>query len=83
MDQIAQRLVNIVEKDFDFKNKTTISLDVDLKNDLGLDSLSLTELVIACEDEFGIEIDLDETHINKSATLRNLYEEINRLVNQL
>lgn len=80
MDQIEQRLVSIVEKDFDFKNKTTVSLDVDLKNDLGLDSLSLTELVIACEDEFGIEIDLDETHVNKSATLRDLYEEIKRLV---
>lgn len=82
MDQIEQRLVSIVEKDFDFKNKKSVSLDSELKDDLGLDSLSLTELVIACEDEFGIEIDIDESNVNKSARLRDLCEEIKRLVNE-
>lgn len=40
--------------------------DVDLTpetklSDLGLDSLAIVEAVMACEDEFGIEIDQDAT----------------------
>lgn len=45
----------------------TLNIDVDdvteetsLKDDLGADSLDLFELVMAFEEEFGVEIDQDE-----------------------
>lgn len=38
-----------------------VELTADTKlSDLGLDSLAIVEGVMACEDEFGIEIDADE-----------------------
>ena len=53
----------------------TTNQDVDVtllstfKYDLMFDSLSLTEFIIACEDEFGIEIDLDDP---KAYNIKNL-----------
>ena len=38
----------------------TIGLDTSFKDDLGADSLDLYEMVMALEDEYGIEIDTDE-----------------------
>ncbi len=34
-----------------------IKLDAELINDLGMNSIELSELVLACEEKFGIEID--------------------------
>ena len=52
-------------------NLENITLHSKFKEDLHLDSLSLTEFVIACEDEFVIEIDLDDP---KTADAKELYE---------
>ena len=38
----------------------TASTKIPLKDDLGADSLDLYEMVMALEDEYGIEIDTDE-----------------------
>ena len=38
----------------------TITLETSLKDDLGADSLDLFELVMALEDEYGIEIPAEE-----------------------
>jgi len=82
MNSIEQRLLEIIATDFNFKNLPTVDLDTDLKKGIGLDSLSLTELIIACEDEFGIEIDVDDDSVNKSSNVRALYEVVERLVNE-
>ena len=37
-----------------------INVDTSFKDDLGADSLDLYEMVMALEDEYGIEIDTDE-----------------------
>ena len=58
-----------------------LNLDLNLKTDLGLDSLSLTELVVACEDEFSIEIDMDHSDTINAKTLRDLYDGVVLLVN--
>jgi len=34
-----------------------IKMDAELVNDLGMNSIELSELVLACEEKFGIEID--------------------------
>ena len=51
------RIVKILQEqdgleDVEIANDTKLS-------DLGLDSLSVVEAVMACEDEFGIEVDAD------------------------
>ena len=74
MNDIQQRLFAIISK---FYNpKTPVSLDLTLKDDLKLDSLSFTELVVACEDEFGIEIDMDHPDTRNAKTVHDLYNGI-------
>lgn len=41
-------------------DENDITEDTSFKDDLGLDSLDLYELVLALEDEFGIEISQDD-----------------------
>ena len=37
-----------------------ITLDAELANDLGINSIELADLVMLCEDKFGIEINDDD-----------------------
>ena len=74
MNDTQQKLFAIISK---FHSpKTPVSLDLTLKDDLKLDSLSFTELVVACEDEFGIEIDMDHPDTRNAKTVRDLYNGI-------
>ena len=41
-------------------DENEITADTSFKDDLGADSLDLYEMVMALEDEYGIEIDTDE-----------------------
>ena len=78
MNDIQQKLFAIISK---FYNpKTPVSLDLTLRDDLKLDSLSFTELVVACEDEFGIEIDMDHPDTQAARTVGDLYSGIQRLI---
>lgn len=63
------------------RGKEGITLDSTFKSDLKFDSLSLTEFVVACEDEFGIEIDLDHPDTANAKVLRDLYNAVLVLVN--
>lgn len=53
-----ERVVKILKEEGGIED-TDITDDTKL-SDLGLDSLAIVEGVMACEDEFGIEIDADE-----------------------
>ena len=79
MTNIEQRLLQIVnvykESDAD------VHLDMLLNEDLKLDSLSLTEMIVACEDEFKIEIDMDHPDTQAAETVGDLYNGILRLIN--
>lgn len=78
MNDIQQKLFAIISK---FYNpKTPVSLDLTLRDDLKLDSLSFTELVVACEDEFGIEINMDHPDTQAARTVGDLYNIIVNLV---
>jgi len=79
---IEQKLLELVDKEFNRKNLKDFTLDSTFTKELGLDSLSLTELVVACDDEFGIEIDMDLEELAVATTLRPLYNTIVRLVSQ-
>lgn len=39
-----------------------IKLEAELTNDLGINSIELADLVMLCEDKFGIEIEDDDIH---------------------
>lgn len=39
-----------------------ITMEVELINDLGINSLELADLVLMCEEKFGIEIKDDDIH---------------------
>ena len=76
MNNIQQQLFDLVNREFNRNKTAEVHLDSTLRKDLGLDSLSMTELVIACEEEFRIEIDLDHPATAHAKTLRPLYDAI-------
>lgn len=43
-------------------NPDDITVDAELINDLGINSLELADLVLLCEERFGIDIKDDEIH---------------------
>jgi acyl carrier protein len=73
MNNIAQKLISLTEH---YSGVTAVTLNFNLREDLGLDSLSLTELIVACEDEFGIEIDMDNPMTVNAKTLKDLHDGI-------
>nr|YP_009029487.1 acyl carrier protein [Lithodesmium undulatum]YP_009029553.1 acyl carrier protein [Lithodesmium undulatum]AGH29018.1 acyl carrier protein [Lithodesmium undulatum]AGH29084.1 acyl carrier protein [Lithodesmium undulatum]UYC30434.1 acyl carrier protein [Lithodesmium undulatum]UYC30500.1 acyl carrier protein [Lithodesmium undulatum] len=62
MSENFDRLKNIIANQLgiDPDDSTSIVLEANFMEDLGADSLDVVELVMAIEEEFGIEID-DET----------------------
>lgn len=62
---ILERLKQMVSEqlDIDVKNVTP---DCDIKNDLGLDSLDIVEILMSVEEEWDIIIDDDETESIKT-----------------
>ena len=49
-----------------------ISMDAELSNDLGINSIELADLVMLCEEKFGIEIGDDD--IRKFVTVADICE---------
>ena len=39
-----------------------ITLEAELTNDLGINSIELADLIMMCEDKFGVEIEDDDIH---------------------
>ena len=52
---IEEKVFDIISAQFDV-DKEDLSLDTDLVNGLHADSLDLVELIMAFEEEFGVEI---------------------------
>ena len=54
-EKFADLLVDELQID-----RADISMDSELSNDLGINSIELADLVMICEDRFGIEINDDD-----------------------
>jgi acyl carrier protein len=55
MSDIKERVIEVVAKNLD-ADKSRITEDANFVDDLGADSLDQVELVMAFEEEFGVEI---------------------------
>lgn len=56
-----EKLKNILVEELSL-NPDDIALSSELANDLGINSLELADLVLLCEDEFGLEFSEDDIH---------------------
>lgn len=79
MNNLESQVIEIA-KQYVKKGKE-VTLQSSLKEDLRLDSLSLTEIVVACEDQFNIEIDLDTIDTKSLKTLFDIYFLIYQKIN--
>lgn len=59
-------------------NEADITLDSELVNDLGINSLELADLIMVCEEKFDIEIKDDE--IRKFLTVGDIVNYLNTIV---
>ncbi|MBP3571515.1 MAG: acyl carrier protein [Clostridia bacterium] len=50
----------------------TVTMDAELASDLGLNSIELADLVMLCEEKFGVTIDDDDIH--KFVTIGDVVE---------
>ena len=53
-------------------DEADINMDAELSNDLGINSIELADLVMQCEDRFGIEIEEDD--IRKFTTVGDVVD---------
>ena len=56
-----EKLKNILVDELSL-NSDAIVMTAELANDLGINSLELADLVLRCEEEFGIEFSEDDIH---------------------
>lgn len=56
-----EKLKNILVEELQL-DPEEITLEAELTNDLGINSIELADLVMLCEDKFGIEIEDDNIH---------------------
>lgn len=54
-----------------------ITPDTNLKDDLGVDSLDLFEFIMACEEEFDVEIDTEE--VSNFTTLQEVADYLEKV----
>ena len=66
-----ERLKNILVEELSL-NPDDVTLNAELANDLGVNSLELADLVLVCEDEFGVEF--NEEDIHKFITIGDVVE---------
>ncbi|MBQ9704194.1 MAG: acyl carrier protein [Clostridia bacterium] len=59
-------------------NADEITMEAELANDLGINSLELADLVLLCEDTFGVEFDENDMH--KFITVGDVVEYLNENV---
>lgn len=56
---LTERIIRLISAQFNV-DEDGITLDTSFKDDLNADSLDLVELIMALEDEFGLEVEDDE-----------------------
>ncbi|MBR5308670.1 MAG: acyl carrier protein [Clostridia bacterium] len=71
-----EKLKEILVDDMQIK-ENLITMDAELINDLDMNSIELSELVLACEEKFGIEI--DEERAKNFVTVKDVVDYMEEL----
>ena len=69
-----EELKKILVEEFSI-DEEKITLEAEFVNDLGINSLELADLVLLCEDTFGVEFDENDMH--KFITVGDVVEYLN------
>lgn len=77
MENTFERIVEILRAQCDLDDTIEITMDSTFK-ELDLDSLAVVEIALACEDEFGIQIDVEEP----PKTMGEFVELVDSLLNE-
>ncbi len=77
MSELLEKIKKIVSEQLDVDPEQVVP-EASFVDDLGADSLDLTELIMAMEDEFGMEIDDEEAQ-----KLRTVQDVINYIESKL
>lgn len=72
-----ERIKNILVEDLQV-SPDDVTLEAELINDLGINSLELADLILLCEEKFGIEISDEDIH--KFVTVGDVVTYLNDLV---
>ena len=59
MENTFERIVQILRENCELDESIEITMDTTFQ-DIDLDSLAVVEIALECEDEFGIQIDVEE-----------------------
>lgn len=62
---LTQRIIKLIAEQFNV-DEEGITLETSFKDDLNADSLDLVELIMALEDEFGLEVEDEEVESIKT-----------------
>lgn len=77
MESTFERVVQILRDKCELDESIEITMDTTFK-DIDLDSLAVVEIALECEDEFGIQIDVEEP----PKTMGAFVELIDALINE-
>ncbi len=77
METTFERIVQILRDKCELDESVEIDMDTTFK-DIDLDSLSVVEIALECEDEFGIELDVEEP----PKTMGEFVELVERLLSE-
>ena len=78
---VFEKIKSILSEQFDVE-EDTISLETNLVDDLGADSLDIADLLATVEDEFEIEISEDES-LENIHTVEDVVNYINKVIQRL
>ena len=73
-EQDLLRIINELLEDEGENTLESLSLDLNLKDDIGFDSLTLAQLTVMIENEFGVDIFED----GLITTIKEIYDKVNR-----
>ncbi len=79
--ELEAKVINLVVETLTVV-KDRVSLDTDLREDLGVDSLDLVDLVLAVEQEFGIEV-RDEDIGENIRTVRDIVDLLEKYLREI
>lgn len=75
MEEIFEKVKEVIIDQLGIEDEERITMETTFIDDLGADSLDVVELIIALEEEFGMEI--PETEAEKIVTVGDVVEYIN------